>query len=102
MSDRKKKSLQAVAIAMPELVTEDLNGFPYQYYPLGTHVVVAPGVCGGRPTIKRRRLDVRHIMGMLRRGDTLQEIAENYQLATEAIEEVVALSQSYDYEKSYA
>ena len=52
MSDRKKKSLQAVAIAMPELVTEDLNGFPYQYYPLGTHVVVAPGVCGGRPTIK--------------------------------------------------
>ena len=47
-------------------------------------------------------MDVRHIMGMLRRGDTLQEIAENYQLATEAIEEVVALSQSYDYEKSYA
>lgn len=31
---------------MEKLVVEDLNGPPYQRYPLGTCVVQATGVCG--------------------------------------------------------
>ena len=36
---------------MIALVTETLGGEPYQYVPLGEHVVRAMGVCGGRPTV---------------------------------------------------
>jgi len=35
---------------MVQLVTETVGGEPYQYYPIGAHVVRAIGVCGGRPT----------------------------------------------------
>ncbi len=31
---------------------------PYRYYPLGDHVVRAPGVCGGRPTFKYTRIEI--------------------------------------------
>jgi len=33
------------------------GGEPYEYYPLGEYIVIAPGVCGGRPTFKGTRLD---------------------------------------------
>lgn len=33
-----------------ELVSEIYGGEPYEYYPLGEHIVAAPGVCRGRPT----------------------------------------------------
>jgi hypothetical protein len=36
---------------MSNLITEVVNGEPYQYYPLGAYVVRAVGVCGGRPTL---------------------------------------------------
>ena len=42
----------------PELVREIVGGAPYEYYPLGEFVVIAPGVCGGRPTLKYTRLEV--------------------------------------------
>ena len=100
MTTRKKKVLTAVATL--ELVTEDLNGTPYQYYPLGQYVVAAPGVCGGRPTIKGQRLDARHIMGYLRTGDTAEQLAQDFKLSLEAIQEVIQLAELYDYEKSYA
>ena len=100
MTERKKKSLTAVAAL--ELVTEDLNGTPYQYFLLGKYVVAAPGVCGGRPTLKGRRLDARHVMGYLRTGDTAEQLAQDFKLPLEAIQEVVALAEVYDYEKSYA
>lgn len=35
-----------------ELVREGDGDDVYEYYPLGEYVVVAPGVCGGRPTFK--------------------------------------------------
>ncbi len=35
-----------------KLITEVVNGEPYQYYPLGAYVVRAVGVCGGRPTFQ--------------------------------------------------
>jgi len=30
-----------------KLVREMVGGEPYEYYPLGNHIVAAPGVCGG-------------------------------------------------------
>lgn len=85
-----------------EMVTETYGGKPYSYYPLGKYVVAAPGVCGGRPTIKYTRLDARHVAGWLRRGDSPQEIARNHKIPVEAVQEVVELASLYDYEVRYA
>jgi uncharacterized protein (DUF433 family) len=85
-----------------KLVRETFNGDPYEYYPLGEHVVAARGVCGGRPTIKYHRLDALHIIGFLKRGDTPQQIARNYRIPVAAVHEAVELSSLYDYEESYA
>jgi hypothetical protein len=30
-------------------IQEIRGGEPYEYYPLGRHIVVAPGVCKGEP-----------------------------------------------------
>lgn len=84
------------------LVREMLHGEPYEYYPLGKYIVAARGVCGGRPTIKYHRLDARHIIGFLRRGDTLRQVARNYGIPEAAVREAVELASRYDYEKCYA
>jgi len=85
-----------------KLVREILHGEPYEYYPLGKYIVAAPGVCGGRPTIKYHRIDARHIMGFLKRGNTPQQIARNYRIPVAAVHEAVELSSLCDYEESYA
>lgn len=85
-----------------KLVKETFNGEPYEYYPLGKYVVAARGVCGGRPTIKYHRLDARHIIGFLERGDTPQQIARNYRIPVAAVREAIDLASLYDYEVSYA
>ena len=85
-----------------ELVEETLSGRPYTYYPLGEHIVAARGVCGGRPTIKYRRLDARHIMGRLGAGDTVRQVARNYRIPVAAVNETIELASVYDYEKAYA
>jgi len=51
MTNRSKKN--------GKLVTEMVGGEPYQYYPLGQYVVRAIGVCGGRPTFKYTRIEVK-------------------------------------------
>src|SRR6266571_9469230 len=86
----------------PKLVREIRGGEPYEYYPLGKYIVAAPGVCGGRPTIKYHRLDALHIIGFLKRGDTPQQIARNYRIPLAAVLEAVELASLYDYEESYA
>ena len=48
---------------MDRLVTEMVGGEPYQYYPLGKHVVRAVGVCGGHPTFKYTRIGVYYALG---------------------------------------
>ena len=48
--------------ASTKLVREKMGGESYEYYPLGQYIVVAPGVCGGRPTFKNTRIDVRHAL----------------------------------------
>jgi uncharacterized protein (DUF433 family) len=85
-----------------EWVREEIDGRVYEYLPLGKYIVAARGVCGGRPTIKYRRLDARHVLAFFQRGDGVQQIADGYKLPVEAVEEVIRLSSVYDYEKSYA
>ena len=88
--------------AKPKLVRETLDGEAYEYYPLGKYIVAAPGVSGGRPTIKYHRLDALHIIGFLKRGDTPNQIARNYHIPVGAVHEAVELASLYDYEESYA
>ena len=85
-----------------ELVREHHDGDVYEYYPLGKYVVAAPGVCGGRPSIKYTRIDARHVIGSLRAGDTPSDIARYYKIPVAAIDEAIALSERYDYDESYA
>jgi uncharacterized protein (DUF433 family) len=84
------------------LVTEIYGGRDYVYLPLGEYIVAAPGICGGRPTIKYHRLDARYVIGYLRLGETREDIAANFKIPLAAVDEAVALADVYDYERSYA
>jgi uncharacterized protein (DUF433 family) len=106
-----ERTVKTVAARLPkprnktakvELVREHHGGDVYEYYPLGQYVVAAPGVCGGRPSIKYTRIDARHVIGSLRAGDSPREISRYYKIPVAAVEEAVALSDRYDYEESYA
>ena len=61
---------------MVKLVTEMVAGEPYQYYPLGDHVVRAVGVCGGRPTFKYTRLGITGTLEHLAAGAKLDAIVK--------------------------
>jgi uncharacterized protein (DUF433 family) len=79
----------------PTLVREQFGDDIYEYYPLGEYVVVAPGVCGGRPTFKYTRLEVSMILALLSTGDTVDELVEDYarsRLTPEAIYEAIRLA----------
>jgi uncharacterized protein (DUF433 family) len=68
----------------------------YEYYPLGEYVVIAPGICGGRPTFKGTRLEAQVILDMLAVGETPQSLVEAYPesgLTLMAIQEAIRLSQ---------
>jgi uncharacterized protein (DUF433 family) len=95
-----QKNLASVSVL--EWVREEIDGEVYEYLPLGEYVVAARGVCGGRPTIKYRRLDARHVLAFFQRGDGVRQIARNYKMPVEAVEEVIRLSTVFDYEKSSA
>ena len=75
-----------------KLVREIVGGEPYDYYPVGRYIVVAPGVCGGRPTFKYTRIDVRHALGLLAAGRTIQRVAHGYQIPKKAVQEALALA----------
>jgi uncharacterized protein (DUF433 family) len=85
-----------------KLVREIYGGQVYEYYPLGEYIVAAPGVCGGRPTIKYSRIDARHVIGRLQRGNTAEQIARDYEIPIAAVHEAVELASRYNYQKSYA
>lgn len=79
----------------PELVREVVGGESYDYYPLGEFVVIAPGVCGGRPTFKYTRLEVSVILYLLSEGRTIDEVAIEYEasnLRRAAIREALRLA----------
>ncbi len=68
---------------------------PYEYYPLGDYVVVALGICGGRPTFKYTRLEVSVILSLLAAGETVQQVVQEYSLSNltpEAVAEAIRLA----------
>lgn len=76
------------------VVHEIVGGEPYDYYPLGKYVVVAPGVCGGRPTFKHTRIEVEVVLDLLAAGESMDHLAENFQgrVSKAAIEEALKLA----------
>lgn len=79
----------------PELVSEIVGGAPYDYYPLGQFVVIAPGICGGRPTFKYTRLEVSTILAFLREEQSVDEVAAEYEhsnLEPVAVREAIRLA----------
>lgn len=87
--------IEIVAPTKPKLVREEYGGETYEYYPLGEYVVVAPGVCGGRPTFKYTRLEVSVILSMVARGSSIPEILFQYdksRINDAAIKEAIQLA----------
>lgn len=77
------------------LVREIREGELYEYYPLGDHVVIAPGVCGGRPTFKYTRLEVSVVLSLITSGETIEQVVQVYALSNltpEAIREAIQLA----------
>jgi uncharacterized protein (DUF433 family) len=81
MAERKRK-----------LVCEIVGGEPYEYYPLGDHIVSAPGVCGGEPTFKYTRIGVEHAMSLLSGGWTVAAVAQSYRVPVAAVQEALDLA----------
>jgi uncharacterized protein (DUF433 family) len=50
------------------LAREVVGAEVYEYCPLGQFIVSAPHVCGGRPTFKYTRIEVRHVLQLLAAG----------------------------------
>ena len=78
-----------------ELVREMRGGEPYEYYPLGRHVVVAPGVCGGRPTFKYTRIEVAFVLDLLAAGWSIEKVTREYKaskLSAAAIKESIEIA----------
>jgi len=86
------EEVAAMSLRERELVCELVGGESYEYYPLGEHIVRAPGVCGGRPTFKYTRIDVHHALGLLSGGWTVQRVAEAYKLPVAAVQEAIQLA----------
>jgi uncharacterized protein (DUF433 family) len=78
-----------------DLVRETYGGEPYEYYPLGKHVVAAPGICGGRPIFKYTRLEVSIILSLIASGETVEQAVQAYALSgltPEAVREAIQLA----------
>ena len=75
-----------------KLVRETVGGEPYEYYPVGRHIVIAPGVCGGRPTFKYTRIDVRHALRLVAGGRPIEQVALGYQIPLAAVQEALSMA----------
>jgi uncharacterized protein (DUF433 family) len=78
-----------------KLIREMVGGEPYEYYPLGSHVVTALGICGGRPTFKYTRLEVAFILDLLAAGWSMEQVLQEYEashLSADAIQEAIHLA----------
>ena len=84
--------MKAVRNASRKLSQEIIGGEPYEYYPLGQHIVSAPGICGGRPTFKYTRIDVRHALNLLASGRSIKQVARGYEIPVEALQEALELA----------
>ena len=83
------------SLSAPELKHELVNGESYEYYALGKYVVMAPGICGRRPTFKYTRLETSVVLADIAAGLTIDEILADFDLSDlsrEAIQEAVELA----------
>ncbi|MBI5876361.1 MAG: DUF433 domain-containing protein [Chloroflexi bacterium] len=74
---------------------ETLGGASYEYYPLGRHVVAAPGICGGRPTFKYTRIEVKLVLDLLAAGWTIERVVADYhrpEVTRAAIREAIGMA----------
>jgi uncharacterized protein (DUF433 family) len=87
--------MNRIKIPTQQIKSEMRGGELYEYFPLGKHVVAAPGVCGGRPTFKYTRLEVSVILSRIASGETIEEVARAYslsQITPEAVQEAIQLA----------
>ena len=77
-----------------ETQTAMVGGEPYEFVPMGTYVVRASGVCGGRPTFKYTRIEVAGVLSLLASGESMESIVLGYQgrIPREAILEGIDLA----------
>lgn len=78
-----------------KLIREQVGDDIYTYYPLGKHIVIAPGICGGRPTFKYTRLEVTLILSLLANGENIEQVIADYassHLSPGAIQEAILLA----------
>jgi uncharacterized protein (DUF433 family) len=90
MNGRKRSA--SVRSKSKKLMREMVGGEPYEYYRLGRYIVSAPGICGGRPTFKYTRIDVRHALRFLAEGYTVEGLAKAWKIPMEAIQEALELA----------
>jgi len=74
------------------LIQERYGDEVYQYYPLGEHIVAAPGICSGRPTFKYTRIEAAGALNLLAAGYTLEQIANRFEVQRQAVEEAIRLA----------
>ena len=79
------------------LVVEIVGGEPYEYAPLGQHIVRAIGVCGGRPTVKYTRVEMSHLLDRIAQGDSIEEITGDYnkRVSREAVAEAIEINNRF-------
>ncbi|MBI4586073.1 MAG: DUF433 domain-containing protein [Planctomycetes bacterium] len=81
--------------AKHQLRREMIGDRLYEYFPLGKYVVVAPGVCGGRPTFKYTRLEVSLVLSLISPGETIDQVVKAYalsKLSPAAVREAIQLA----------
>lgn len=61
------------------MVTEMVNGEPYEYYPIGNHVVSAVGVSGGRPPFKYTRIEIAGTIARIKAGESIEDVVQGYE-----------------------
>ena len=65
-----------------------------------SRITTNPEIFGGKPIIRGKRLAVQHIMGMLKAGNTAEEILEGYYwLEPEDIEACIAYTKEHENDK---
>src|SRR5438045_3078048 len=79
------------------LVVEMVGGEPYEFLPLGEHIVRAVGVCGGRPTVKYTRIEMSYLLDRVAQGDSIEEIVGDYRgrVSREAVAEAIEITNRF-------
>lgn len=79
------------------MVVETRRGRPYEYFPVGRFVVVAPRIAGVKPIFKYTRVRVRRALYMIADGLSIQEVAQkldNAFIPPDAIKEALELARN--------